>query len=42
MKTKLLLVGIWMVVLAACTKKEETQVAEEAEVTEWPKWILSI
>jgi len=35
MKTKLLLVGIWMVVLAACTKKEETQVAEEAEVTEW-------
>jgi hypothetical protein len=36
MKTKLFLAFIWIVVLAACSKKKETQaVAEEAEVDEW-------
>lgn len=35
MKTKLFLVFIWMVVLVACSKKEEAQVAEETEVNEW-------
>jgi hypothetical protein len=36
MKTKLFLAFIWIVVLAACSKKEETQTqAEEAEVDEW-------
>jgi hypothetical protein len=34
MKTKLFLAFIWIVVLAACSKKEETQATEEIAATE--------
>ncbi|HRG08628.1 MAG TPA: hypothetical protein PLJ08_08615, partial [Cyclobacteriaceae bacterium] len=34
MKTKLFLAFIWIVVLAACSKKEETQATEETAATE--------